>query len=65
MTQVRSQTARGELQVVGDEEHGHAALAAQLVEDCHHLGLGGDVQGGRRLVGEEQLWLGERGPRRS
>src|SRR5690349_2913713 len=47
----------GQLEVVGDEEHRQAALAAQVVEDRHHLRLGGDVDSGRRLVGEQQLRL--------
>src|SRR6185437_5696693 len=47
----------GQLEIVGDEEHGQAALAAQVVEDRHHLRLGGDVESGRRLVGEQQLRL--------
>ena len=38
---------------------GDAAVAAQLVEDRHHLGLGRDVEGRRRLVGEQQLRLGK------
>ena len=47
----------GQLEVVGDEQHRQAALAAQLVEDRHHLGLRGDVERGRRLVGEQQPGL--------
>ena len=49
----------GQLQVVGDEQHRQAELAAQVVQDRHHLGLGGDVERGRRLVGEQQLRLGQ------
>ena len=42
----------GELEVVGDEQQRQPALAAQLVEDRHHLGLRGHVERRRRLVGE-------------
>ena len=49
----------GQLQVVGDEQHRQAAVAAQLVEDRHHLGLGGDVERGGRLVGQQQARLGQ------
>ena len=49
----------GQLQVVGDEQHGQAEVAAQVVEDRHHLGLGGDVEGGGRLVGQQQARLGQ------
>ena len=48
-----------QLQVVGDEEHGQAELAAQVVEDRHHLRLGGDVERGGRLVGQQQPRLGQ------
>ena len=48
---------RGEVEVVGDEQHRHAALAAQVVEDRHHLRLGGHVERGGRLVGEQQARL--------
>ncbi len=50
---------RRELEVVGDEQHGQAELAAQVIEDRHDLGLGGDIQRRSRLVGEQQLRLGE------
>jgi hypothetical protein len=48
-----------ELEVVGDEQHGQTELAAQIVEDCHHLGLGGDVQRRCRLVGQQELRLSQ------
>ena len=56
---------RRELEVVGDEQQRHAALAAQLVEDRHDLGLGRHVERGRRLVGEQQARLGRAARRRS
>jgi hypothetical protein len=45
---------RHDTHVVGDEEHRHPALAAQVVEQVEHLRLHGDVERGRRLVGDEQ-----------
>ena len=42
----------GELEVVRDEQQREAALAAQLVEDRHDLGLRRHVERRRRLVGE-------------
>ncbi|MFC8274235.1 hypothetical protein ACFUJR_17250 [Streptomyces sp. NPDC057271] len=39
---------------MGDEEHAHAALAAQPREDCDDLGLGGHVQSGGQLVGGQR-----------
>ena len=53
----------GQLEVVGDEQHGQAEVAAQAVEYRHHLGLGRDIQGGGRLVGQQQARLGQQGSR--
>ena len=39
---------------MGDEQHRQPAVAAQLVEDRHHLGLRGDVERGGALVGQQQ-----------
>ena len=41
-------------QVVGDEQHGRAGLGPQVAHEVEDLGLHGDVQGGGRLVGDEQ-----------
>jgi len=41
--------------VVGDEDHGHPVLAAQVVEQIEDQGLNGDVEGRGGLVGDEQL----------
>src|SRR4051794_26394930 len=49
----------GELEVVGDEQHRHAAVAPELVEDRHHLGLRRHVERRGRLVGEQQPRLHE------
>ena len=42
-------------EVVSDEHHRHPVLALQSVEQLEHLGLHGHVEGGRRLVGDQQL----------
>ena len=43
--------------VVRDEQHGHAHLALQLLQQLEDLRLYGDVERRRRLVGDEQVWL--------
>ena len=40
-------------EVVGDEDQAHAGVALQVLEQVHDLRLHGDVEGGRRLVGDE------------
>ena len=48
-------------EVVGDEQHGHAETALQILEKLEDLRLNRDVQGGRRLVRDQQIRLiGER-----
>ena len=48
-------------QVVGDEQHGHAHLFAQIGEKLQDLRLDGDIEGGGRFVGDQQFGLvGER-----
>ena len=44
-------------QVVRDEEHAHVELVTQVVDQVQYLGLDRHVQGGRRLVRDEQLGL--------
>ena len=44
-------------EVVGDQQHGHAALALELREQVENLRLDGDVKGGGRLVGNQQVGL--------
>jgi hypothetical protein len=39
--------------VVGDEHHRHAVFRLQAADQIQDLGLGGDVQGGGRLVGDQ------------
>ena len=43
--------------VVGDEDHGHRQLLAEVVDEVEDLGLDGDVEGRGGLVGDEQLGL--------
>ena len=45
----------GEAEVVRDEQHGGAHLGGQLAEVVEDAALDGDVQGGGRLVGDQQL----------
>ena len=47
--------------VVRDHDHRHVVLVAELVEQVEDAGLDGDVERGRRLVGDQQLRVaGER-----
>ncbi len=41
-------------EVVGDEDHRHAQLVLQTLHEFEDLGLGGDVEGGGRLIGDQQ-----------
>ncbi|KAG1361592.1 hypothetical protein G6F61_014284 [Rhizopus arrhizus] len=43
--------------VVRDEQHGHADFALQVPDQVDDLGLDGDVQRGRWLVGDQQRRL--------
>ena len=42
-------------QVVGDEDVGEVELGLQVLQQVHHLRLDRDVQGGHRLVRDDQL----------
>ncbi len=44
-------------EVVGDDDHRHPELSLQLLEQTEDLRLGGDVESGGRLVGDQQLRL--------
>ena len=59
MTAVRSQTALASSRSWVMNSSARPQLAAQLVEDRHHLGLGGHVERGGGLVGQEQPRLGQ------
>ena len=53
--------AAHDAEVVGDEQHGHAELALQRLQQLEDLRLDGDVERGGRLVGDQQVGLvGER-----
>ena len=48
-------------EIVGDEQQRHAELGLQVLEQREDLRLHGDVERGRRLVGDEQIGaVGER-----
>ena len=42
-------------EVVRDDQHAHVRSLLQLAEQVEDLGLHGDVEGGRRLVGDDQV----------
>ena len=44
--------------VVGDEQHRHAAADLQALDEIEDLGLGGHIERGRRLVGDEDFGIG-------
>ena len=39
---------------MGDEDHRHPQLVLQAPHELEDLGLGGDIERGRRLVGNQQ-----------
>ena len=48
----------GDAEVVGDEEDGDAGALLDLQEQVEDAGLHGDVEGGGRLVGDDEAGLG-------
>ncbi|MCZ7676037.1 MAG: hypothetical protein M5U35_09435 [Roseovarius sp.] len=46
-------------EIVGDQDQRHLVFAAELEDERHDLGLDGDVERGRGLVGDDQLGLGQ------
>ncbi|MPL75522.1 hypothetical protein SDC9_21346 [bioreactor metagenome] len=46
---------RGHGKVVGDEQQRHAFRAHEVAQQRQHLGLGGDIERGGGLVGDQQL----------
>ncbi|MDT4861593.1 hypothetical protein FQZ97_962050 [compost metagenome] len=42
---------------MGDEEHRHALGLLQFREELQDLRLNRHVERGRRLIGDQQLWL--------
>jgi len=51
----------GEPQVVGDEDEAHAARLLHALQQLDDLGLGGDVERGGRLVGDQQVRVARQG----
>ena len=47
--------------VMGDEHQRHAVEALQVLHEVEDLGLGGDIERRRRLVGDQELWLADEG----
>ena len=47
--------ARDHAEVVGDQQHPHPLPALDIGKQVEHLGLDGDVERRRRLVGDQQL----------
>ena len=53
--------APDDVEVMGDEQHRHAELGLQVLEQLEDLRLHGDVERGRRLVGDQEIGtVGER-----
>ena len=50
---------RDEAEVVADEDQAHAALGDEAVEDAEHLELDGNVERRGRLVGDQEVGLGD------
>jgi hypothetical protein len=55
--------AGGQPEVVADHHERHPELALQVAQQLHDLRLRGDVERGRRLVGDQQPRLGGQGDR--
>ena len=52
---------RGEITVMGDDDHGAAVVMRQVHQDPLHVGAGGHVEVAGRLVGQDQQRIvGER-----
>ncbi len=47
--------SRHDSQIMGNQDHGHVELALQILQQMENLGLDGDVQGGSRFIGNDQL----------
>ena len=52
---------RNDPEVVGDQEQRRPMLCAELDDQVQHLGLDGDVEGGGRLIGDQELRLAHQG----
>ena len=49
---------RHDPQVVSDQQYRHAARGLDFLQQIEHLRLDGHIQGGRRLIGDQQVGLG-------
>ncbi len=47
---------------MGDEDHGEPEILTQLLEQVDDLGLDGNIQGGDRFIGDDDLRLNRQGP---
>ena len=67
LAQVHNADAVGDMlddaEVVGDKEIGKAHFPLQILEHIHHLGLDGNIQGGNRLIADDELRTHRQGPR--
>ena len=46
-----------DIEIVGDEDHAHAEALAQIRHQIEDLGLDGDVERGRRFIGDQQVGI--------
>ena len=53
--------ARHDAQIMGNNDQGNAHAAGQFLHQFQYLGLNGHIQGGRRFVGDDQLWAAGEG----
>ena len=53
--------AGDDAEVVADEDHGHVPLVLECAQQSEDLRLDGDVEGGGRLVGDQQVGLARDG----
>ena len=42
-------------EIVGNEKHRHAQARLKIFQQAENLGLNRDVEGGRRLIGDQQI----------
>ena len=47
----------GNPEIVRNEQDRHPVALLEAAHEIEHLGLNGDIQGGRGLIGDKQLWL--------
>ena len=47
--------APDDVEVMGDEQHGHAKLGLQVLQEFEDLRLNSDIERGRRLIGDQKI----------